>query len=96
MAVDLLSDPTAVRMTPEEHRKREIERLRPIPKKSSTSYATTGDGGLTPTRAADDEKRGAEQARLNPPPLVETLENLPPDHWKVRMAQIEKRVPSSA
>jgi hypothetical protein len=44
-------------MTREEFQQKEIERLRPTPKPSSTSRSICGDGGVTPVRVEDQIER---------------------------------------
>jgi len=70
--IDLSTNPEAPRVNPAEARRiaqmqEEIVRLQPTPKKSSTSYATTGDGGVTPMRATDVEERRRIIAQSTPP-----------------------------
>jgi len=81
---DLLTDPEAQTVNPADARRiAEINRLRPIPKKSTTSYATTGDGGVTPVRAADVEERNRIVAGMAPTvnPVQTQWDNYEA-HWK--------------
>lgn len=56
-------------MTREEY----IMSMRPVAKPSTTSRCTTGDGGVTPTRADDDIKRRELQTRLTTPTASEQI-----------------------
>jgi hypothetical protein len=49
-------------MTREEY----IASMRPTPKKSTTSYCSSGNGGVTPVRVEDQRERKAILARMNP------------------------------
>ena len=77
-------------MTREEY----ILAMRPVPKPSTTSRCTTGDGGVTPTRADDDIKRRELQARLNAPTPTEVAANAWETYeagWKARIAESDRR-----
>lgn len=85
MGVDLSLDPEAVNVNPGDARRiAEINRLRPVPKPSTTSYATTGDGGVTPMRADDIEKRRAAIHAIQNPPedAVQKRWDAHEKHWQ--------------
>src|SRR5579871_3654064 len=65
-----------------EERDAYILAMKPVAKKSSTSYCTTGDSALsTPTRTADIEaRRAAQHAAANSP------ETLTAKRWKAHAA----------
>jgi len=85
---DLAENPEAVRPSPNQ---RQYEILPATPKKSTTSYCTTGDGGVTPTRATDDERRRQEIAKLTAP----TPQELNAQRWENYESNWQKRIEES-
>jgi hypothetical protein len=67
------------------------EILPATPKKSSTSYCTTGSGGITPERSDDAAKRRALQAQLNAPTPTEVAAN----RWLEYERSWERRIKES-
>jgi hypothetical protein len=61
-------------MTPEQMLE-EVERLRPVPRPSTTSRSICGSGGITPERSDDAAKRRQLQARLTAPTPTEAAAN---------------------
>lgn len=70
------------------------EILPATPKKSSTSYCTTGSGGITPERSDDAAKRRALQAQLNAPTPTEVAANSWLEYersWERRIKESDER-----
>jgi hypothetical protein len=64
------------------------------PKKSTTSYCTTGSGGITPERSDDAAKRRELQARLNAPTPREVAVNSWLEYersWERRIKESDER-----
>jgi|SRR5579864_7817284 len=91
MIPDLAENPEAARTSPVRGTPQPI--LPAVPKKSTTSFATTGDGGYVPERTHESRARREEIARLNATEAAKTAPTaweLYEQSWKARIENSEK------